>query len=279
MQHVGWLLSAFVCGAAAAVPPGTRVFVNEQNANQIWELDPATGDIIGQVPSPALEYMDDMSFYNEHLLWVVTKNHDNGNIALLDIDTGQRVYTLNPDRPGNYVMEGLAWAEGQLWVSYYNNMGGPDMIQRIDWRFGQVLQEFDAPGYVAQGLVMRDGYLYHSDWGGRAIYKLDPSDGHIVEAFTNLPFSPKGMDLVGDVIWVTDPGPNPANPVSRVWWFDPDARTWGTVWDRTYTGRLDGLAIWVPEPHAASLLACGAFLLAKRRRSKRRGAPDKIRGR
>ncbi len=267
MRAASWPIVCIMSCTAVALPPGTRVFVNEQNANQIWQLDPVTGAIIGQIPTPAEEYMDDMSFANDYQMWVVTKNHDNGKIALIDTDTGEVGLWLNPDRPDKYVMEGLAWNEQHrdLWVSYYNSAGKPDIIQKIDWRFGTVLDQFDAPGYVAQGLVLRDGYLFHSDWAGRAIHKLDPADGHVVDSFTNLPFSPKGMDLCGDKIWVTDPGPNPSVPTSRVWEFDPDGREWHQLWERQFSGRLDGLAIRVPEPHTLVLLAFGSGIIRRSR--------------
>src|SRR5690606_38595045 len=104
------------------------------------------------------------------------------------------------------------------------------------------------------------GFLWHSDYELKKIYKLDiarlydadPSnDNNLVVAEFTVPFGPKGMDWMGDKIWVASPRDgiyefNPANGASQKLFSTPQ-------WN------LDGLAV-LPEPVAPKIVATPAAI-------------------
>lgn len=236
-----------------AVPP--RVWIADQGNNQfgaanpdnrILEIDPlnvkspADPDgtdvvVLNVLPSPALAFLDELTFDDHERLWTVVKDaadQDPDGLRRIDRDTGDIQISHAPtfpfEGPGSLVyLEGLAWDGIGLWLTGVRQDGGHNVLTRLDPKTGDRIAPFDSgpgyvsiPGHIAQGLLYDPegtGFLWHSDVVERRIYKLDIADDFAVVKTFHVPaFPPKGMDFMGDRIWV-------AAPFDGIWEIDPSA--------------------------------------------------------
>jgi len=234
--------------------------------------------IFNTLPSPAGAFLDELTFDHQQRLWCVVKDTNDQTIdglRRIDKDTGA---VDNPpglvtvDFPGQTLggyLEGAGIDDaGNMWVTSIK-VNGNNMLTCVNPETGDPVWPFlsgtladrewvNIPGNVAQGLLYepmmsRIGYLWHSDAMSYTIFKLDPirlSDGNpsndddlAVATFT-VPFKPKGMAWMGNMIWVTAPAGEWWNPPADagIWEFDPTDGSTRQLFN-TPTWNLDGLAI------------------------------------
>ena len=69
-----------------------------------------------------------------------------------------------------------------------------------------MVSSFDSPGEDPTGLAWDGQYLWNADaaWPEPMIYKLDPSDGHVVSNFSSPGKAPKGLAWDGQYLWNAD---------------------------------------------------------------------------
>jgi sugar lactone lactonase YvrE len=239
----------------------------------------AQGDVIilKTLPSPAGAFLDELTFDDQQRLWCVVKNTSDqvqDGATRIDKETGAIQHQIFPFIPGHVhgsYLEGLAWDGSGLWITGVRDFSGPNgsVLTRVDPATGNRIAPFDAgslgtagrvsiPGNICQGLLYDPsgtGYLWHSDSVLNKIYKLDlarlydadpGNDNSLAIAEHNVPFSPKGMDWMGDKIWV-------ASPHNGIWEFNPATGATQKLFS-TPQWNLDGLAV-LPEPPGPKIVA------------------------
>ena len=235
--------------------------------------------VLNTLPSPAAAFLDELTLDRDLRLWCVVKDTSNQTIdGLRRIDKETGVIDNPPglvivDFPGQALggyLEGAAIDdEGNLWVTSIK-VDSNNMLTRVNPETGEPVSPFrtgtllnrswvNIPGDVAQGLLYEPsmtrpvGYLWHSDAMSSRIYKLDParlSDGNpgnddslTVATFT-VPFKPKGMAWMGDMIWVAAPVGAVWNTPEKagIWEFNPNTGATRQLFN-TPEWNLDGIAI------------------------------------
>ncbi len=170
------------------------------NGDEVYRIDPSNG-------SSELLFtgtMDDtygMTWDGEHL-WITDHPGSSSNPAIayqLDM-SGNILQQVN--LPDHY-MSGIAYDDGNFWVSTYYDPDG--YIYKIDSQ-GNILDEFAAPDNQPWDLCMENGFLWMADYWGDALYKIDPSDGSLIESHASEGVDPAGIVFDGNYIWYCDNG-------------------------------------------------------------------------
>jgi len=277
LDRIGLSLCALAL-ATATVWAQPRVWIADQGDNhgyhnRILEIDPVNHgsfedsdvNVLNVLPSPAGAFLDELTFDDNDRLWCVVKEesdqHPDGarridkEIGLIDIPPGLISIDFPGETYGGY-LEGLAWDGVGLWATAVRDGLSGNMLTRVDPATGDPIAPFDSgpafvniPGNIAQGLLYDPegtGYLWHSDVGQRKIYKLDVNNNFAVVKTFHVPaFPPKGMDFMGQMIWV-------AAPNHGIWEIDPaapDGSDGNAVRKfSTPTWNLDGIAILDQPP-------------------------------
>lgn len=246
---------------------------NQGQNNRIMEIDPvnlknppdADGTniiILRTIPSPAGAFLDELDFDDQQRLWCVVKNtpdQSQDGVTRIDKETGAIQLKIFPVFPGESmggILEGMTWDGSGLWISAVRDGLAGNMLTRVNPQTGAIIAPFNSgtlgakvniPGNIAQGLLYDpsgSGFLWQSDNGVNKIFKLDlarlydadpGNDNNLKVAEYSVPFAPKGMAWLGNMIWVTSPKNgiyefNPATGATRKLFNSPN-------WN------LDGLAI------------------------------------
>ncbi|EMR74853.1 hypothetical protein MBGDF03_00049 [Thermoplasmatales archaeon SCGC AB-540-F20] len=135
----------------------------------------------------------------------------------------------------------LAWDGDYLWVA--------ENCHSVDSRICKVhigdvklwiLKSFDIPAISPQGLTWDGNYLWTADRNNGKIYKINPSNGNVVDSFDSPGDHPTGLAWDGDYLWNADDGTNDIYKIdpsggSVVCSFDgPDYYQAGLAWDGDY---------------------------------------------
>ena len=131
--------------------------------------------ILGQTFEPLYTVpANDIEIGETGVLWSVAQMH----IAYkLELATGNTIGTLPFNIPAENDGRGIAWDGTSLWYSEWDF----DKIYKIDISTGNVLMEFNSPGFGPQALAFGGGYLWHTDEYTDDIYKIDPANGTVVD--------------------------------------------------------------------------------------------------
>ena len=131
--------------------------------------------ILGQTFEPLYTVpANDIGIGETGVLWSVAQIH----IAYkLELATGTIIESLPLNIPANDEGRGVAWDGTSLWYSEWDF----DKIYKIDISTGNVLMEFNSPGFGPQALAFGGGYLWHTDEYTDDIYKIDPANGTVVD--------------------------------------------------------------------------------------------------
>ena len=176
----------------------------------LWILDAATkrvelvspsGDILEALQTTA----DRGSGVTESPegLWVASTFTN--EILKVDRSSGATLAALPTPGDQSGGAHGLEWQDGGIWVA----VPGCPTSYRMDVGVSfAVSQTFPPPGDRPHGLAWHAGSLLCVETGRRAIYRLDPRDGRVVEKLEILrPFpEPHGMTLWDCSIWYCDTG-------------------------------------------------------------------------
>lgn len=258
---------------AGAANPNNRILEIDPINHKI--PPDAEGDIIilQTLPSPAGAFLDELAFDDQHRLWCVVKedsDQDPDGAKLIDPDNNPATVlrAIAPTFPNELYggfLEGLAWDGSGLWLTAVRQGLTGNMLTRVSPLTGAQIAPFDSgplgaagkvniPGTVAQGLLYQPpagagyGFLWHSDVSARRIYKLDigrlydgdpGNDNNLSVAEFSVPFGPKGMDWMGDKIWV-------ASPFDGIYQFDPATGASLKLFNAPQWN-LDGVAILPPS--------------------------------
>jgi sugar lactone lactonase YvrE len=167
--------------------------------------------------------------------------------AVLLAYTGQTEKTFRT--PGDYPA-GLTWDGQHLWVSDFQT----DRIYELNTE-GKVLRSIASPAYYPMGLAFDGKYLWNSDSKGLIpqgdeyhrgkIYKIDPSNGNILQTLEAPTPSPAGLTWDGRYLWCVD------NLHRRLIQFDPEDGTTLREFPSPSSGptglTFDGRYLWVSD--------------------------------
>jgi len=106
------------------------------------------------------------------------------------------------DLPAHY-MSGIAYDNGDFWVAAYYNPDG--QIYKVD-NLGNVITEFPAPNTQPWDLCLENEYLWVADYYGNTLYKIDSSNGDVLESHASEYANPAGIVWDGSYLWYCDEG-------------------------------------------------------------------------
>ncbi len=179
---------------------GTHLWMVSDSDQTIYKLDPETMVILDSMPTPAAA-------------WSFGLDHDGVNLWG-DLDEPELIYQLD-DATGtvlnsfpspHFSPNGVAFDGSQVWHSSFK-----DDLALMNPTTGSLTRAIPSPGNQApRGLEWIDGALWVVDGNGYvddAIYKVDPSDGTILEAYqpTGATFGLiYGLAFDGTHFWLSD---------------------------------------------------------------------------
>ncbi|MCD4829417.1 MAG: choice-of-anchor D domain-containing protein [Candidatus Cloacimonetes bacterium] len=170
------------------------------NGGDIYRIDPATGAGSLQCTGPqgdsfGLTWDGANLWYTDH----PTASAIPASAYQIDLNGNLLQEFSLPD----HYMSGIAWDAGEFWVSTYYDPDGH--IYRVDNQ-GSILQQFAAPDNQPWDLCLENGMLWMADYWGDTLYKIDPSDGTVIESHASETTDPSGVVFDGNFLWYTDNG-------------------------------------------------------------------------
>jgi hypothetical protein len=102
----------------------------------------------------------------------------------------------------------ILFAEGSLWVSYYEGSGGSEFLARVDPETGETVARIEAvvPGWVSGGGGLTAGYgdIWVTGTGGgqqEVVQRIDPVTNQVI---STIPIGGRGADIAvgADAVWV-----------------------------------------------------------------------------
>ena len=171
------------------------------NGDYFYQIDPADGSHQFIFSVPNLGDCFGLTYDGEYL-WTTDHPSPSSNPALAyQIDmNGNIISQFN--LPDHY-MSGIAFDEGDFWVSTYYDPDG--YIYKLDAE-GNILQEFTAPDNQPWDLCMENDNLWMADYWGDALYKIDPTTGETLESNPSEGVDPSGIVFDGEFLWYCDNG-------------------------------------------------------------------------
>jgi glutamine cyclotransferase len=123
----------------------------------IRKIDPASGAVVSQIPSPAAEGSAGLT-WAEGALWVA--NHGERQILKLDPRTGRVLHTIASTRQ----VTGVTFVDGELWHGTWED--DESELRRVSAETGEVLETLECPpGVNVSGLESDGGELFYCGSG------------------------------------------------------------------------------------------------------------------
>jgi PKD repeat protein len=169
------------------------------NGDQIYQIDPADGSYSLLCNGPQGDAFG-LTFDGTYLWTTDHPSSSNPAVAIQFAMNGSEISQF--DLPDTY-MSGIAYDAGDFWVSTYYNPDG--WIYNID-STGTILNDFAAPDNQPWDLCIENDNLWMVDYWGNAIYKIDPSDGSLIESYGSEGTDPSGIVWDGNYLWYCDNG-------------------------------------------------------------------------
>ena len=191
-------------GAAGLAFDGTYLYCGIYGANgdKVYRIDPNDGSYQLQFSNPNIGDSFGMTWDGTNL-WItdhVTSSSVPATAIELDINSGVILSTF--DLPAHY-MSGIAYDNGDFWVAAYYEPDGH--IYKVD-NTGAILQQFAAPDNQPWDLCLENENLWMADYWGDTLYKLDPTNGALLESHPSEGVDPSGIVFDGQYMWYCDNG-------------------------------------------------------------------------
>ncbi|MDP8323261.1 MAG: choice-of-anchor D domain-containing protein [Candidatus Stygibacter australis] len=171
------------------------------DGDEFYQIDPAEGSWQFAFSVPDLGDCFGLTYDGEHL-WTTDHPGSAANPAIaMELDmNGNIISQFN--LPDHY-MSGICYDSGDFWVSTYYDPDG--FIYRLD-DAGNILQSFAAPDNQPWDLCRENEFLWMADYWGDALYKIDPTDGSLIESHASEGVDPSGIVYDGQYLWYCDNG-------------------------------------------------------------------------
>jgi len=191
-------------GASGLAFDGTYLYCGIYGANgdEVYQIDPSDGSYQLQFTNVNIGDSFGMTFDGTNL-WVtdhVTSPSVPATAYELDIIAGTILSQF--DLPAHY-MSGIAYDNSDFWVTAYYDPDGE--IYKVD-NTGTIIQQFAAPDAQPWDLCLENDNLWMADYWGDALYKIDPSNGTLLETHASEGVDPAGIVFDGQYLWYCDNG-------------------------------------------------------------------------
>jgi len=191
-------------GASGLAFDGTYLYCGIYGANgdEVYRIDPSDGSYQLQFTNTNIGDSFGMT-YDGNNLWItdhVTSPSVPATAYELDIDTG--VIQSQFDLPAHY-MSGIAYDNGDFWVNAYYDPDGE--VYKVD-NTGNILLQFPAPDAQPWDICLENDNLWIADYWGDALYKVDATNGSLLETNPSEGVDPAGIVYDGQYIWYCDNG-------------------------------------------------------------------------
>ena len=189
-------------GAAGLAYDGTYLYCGIYGANggRIYQIDPSNGNYSLLFTGPQGDAFG--LTYDGSYLW--TTDHPGSSsipAVAMQLDmSGNLISEFN--LPAHY-MSGIAYDDGDFWVAAYYEPEA--VIYKVD-TLGTIITQFDAPDDQPWDLCIEHGDLWMADYYGDALYKINASNGTLLETHPSEHSDPAGIVFDGTYLWYCDNG-------------------------------------------------------------------------
>ena len=186
---------------------GSYLWLADSGEKKIYKIDPSDGRVIKSFAAPD-RYPEGLAWDGTYL-WLADSYYGKEKIYKIDPSDGKVIASFAA--PSRF-LEGLAWDGSYLWLADSNE----EKIYKIDPSDGSFIP-FNSPGNEPTGLAWDGSYLWLVDGFVREtypysrrydrtfyIYKIDPSDGHIINKLAYPYEYPEGLAWDGSYLWLVD---------------------------------------------------------------------------
>lgn len=160
--------------------------------NTIYQLGPVNGAVLNSY-QPSFSHLRGMAWDGTYL-WVSDWSTTVGRIYKLNPNDGAVIDSFLV--PYGEVSEGIAWANGFLWVS------GDTRIYKVNPIDGSVVDFIDSPEWDPRGLTWDGQYLWVGFQDSGMVYQLNVNNGDIVQSFLSPAITQQGLAFDGQYLWV-----------------------------------------------------------------------------
>jgi len=169
MDTLGNIIDSIPAPAAIATGltwDGQYLWCADGGTILIYQLDPATGNVISSIPGPGSGSSCEGLAWMNDTLW--NTNWSNNLIWELDPATGS-IWGQFPSQGSGSTGLAWDWHDNCLW----NSDQGTDLIYKLDPATGAPITAFAAPDTVVQDLTFDGTYLWTCGWFSGIVYKID----------------------------------------------------------------------------------------------------------
>ena len=190
-------------GASGLAFDGTYLYCGIYGANgdEFYRIDPVDGSYQLVFTNSQIEDCFGMTYDGNHLRITDHPGSSSEPAIAYELDMNGNIISQF-ELPAHY-MSGIAYDEGNFWVAAYYNPDG--YIYKVD-NEGNILQEFPAPDNQPWDLCLENENLWMADYWGNSLYKIDPSDGSLLESHSSEGSDPAGIVFDGTYLWYCDNG-------------------------------------------------------------------------
>jgi hypothetical protein len=189
-------------GASGLAWDGTWLYcgIYGPNGSEIYRIDPVTGGHTLHFTGPQEDAFG--LTYDGQYLWT-TDHPGSSSIPAIAMKLHWDGTVLDQiDLPAHYV-SGIAYDNGDFWVARY--YPDPSHLFKID-SAGTVVRDFQAPDNQPWDVCLENGNLWVADYWGDTLYKVNPSNGAILESHPSEGVDPAGIVWDGTHLWYCDNG-------------------------------------------------------------------------
>lgn len=220
---------------------GETVWVSDATRAVVLQIDAASGDVLGEVPTGAPDPRDTGLAVRDGQLWVANLG---GTVGVVDVATGRPVARAPT---GDGEPAAIALDDRWAWVPTHGPGGGLVRLDRNDPLLDPLIVVLPESGFAA---ALGDGTVWVAGLE-RRVFAIDPATG-AVERTVDVGGGPRGVAVADGDVWVSlrderavvridaTTGEEVArvDTVGQPW---PIAASRNTVWVATLEGGLLGI--------------------------------------
>lgn len=184
-----------------------KIYQADFDVGVLYEFDPVTGNATQQT-YPAPTGLSDLTFDGQDF-WAIQWQESTGTRRIVRFNalgpgaTGNVLQSFNPP---SSVPNGIAWADGSLWVADHADSA----IYKLNPSTGAVQATIAGPGTARAGLEFDGQYLWLLSRGDQSAYQIDPASGTVLRSFktpqggswSEQTADPTGIAFDGQSMWI-----------------------------------------------------------------------------
>lgn len=172
---------------------GERLWLADGDSGVLYEIDPADGDVIGNL-SPAVDSAAGLAA-DQTQLWLVDESNE--LVCAFDPVSGRRNRCISPERT-------RAWGVEVLGMRLVVTEPDRNLLTELTKDTGAFVQQYPAPGALPMGLAYDGQSLWIVCRGDLVIYRTDPESGEVVAKGDTPGLDPRDITWDGRYLWHSD---------------------------------------------------------------------------